>query len=52
MAEMVEVVQATGPFTPDGKRRAQAALDRRTDPDTIDIKAAIAEFDALMTANG
>jgi beta-N-acetylhexosaminidase len=52
MSEMQDVAAAAGALRQDGDRRAKQALLQRHSPDTIDIEAAIAEFDALMTANG
>jgi beta-N-acetylhexosaminidase len=49
IGEMDAVVSAAGRFAPDAAARARAALTWRSQPRSIDIAAAEAEFRSLMT---
>ncbi|MBF9036004.1 beta-hexosaminidase [Rhodobacterales bacterium HKCCE2091] len=48
-AEMAPVVAASGPMTPAAETRAEAALAARRTPDPLDIEAAGAELDRLLS---
>ncbi|MEQ9693488.1 beta-N-acetylhexosaminidase [Shimia sp. SDUM112013] len=47
-AEMQEVAAASGEMTEAAQTRAQAVLDRRPQPETVDIPAFTAELEALL----
>jgi beta-N-acetylhexosaminidase len=51
MAEMEEVVAATGRLSPLGVQRAEAALDCRRAPEPIDFPALEAELEALLAGH-
>jgi len=48
MAEMEAVAAAAGMMTEQAQQRADRALSWRKSPDTVDIGALGAEFDALL----
>jgi beta-N-acetylhexosaminidase len=52
MGAMEEVALAAPALSAQAQRRAEAALDRRLPPESVDIAALDAEFEALMSGGG
>ncbi len=52
LAEMEEVVAASGRLSAAGQQRADAALARRKRPESVDIPALEAELEALLAGHG